>query len=114
MNKRALTVIEIEANGVPALQPIPATLISPDERREPVSLDGGDYLSKPETRRSAALCWFIDTLALAGAAMAGVYVGDWLDPSNVSGNRTDGKDETLPGQRGVAAARHDADGWPFD
>ena len=107
MNKRALTVIEIEALA-------PSTLISPDERREPVSLDGGDYLSKPETRRSAASCWFINTLALAGAAMAGVYVGDWLDPSNVSGNRTDGKDETSPGQRGVAAARHDADGWPFD
>ena len=106
MNKRALTVIEIEALA-------PSTLISPDERREPRSL-GGDYLSKPETRRSAALRWFIDTLALAGAAMAGVYVGDCLDPSNVSGKRTDGKDETSPGQRGVAAARHDADGWPFD
>jgi hypothetical protein len=38
----------------------------------------------------------------------------WLDPSNVSGNQTDGKDETSLGQRGVAAARHDADGWPFD
>ena len=104
MNKRALTVIEIEALA-------PSTLVSPDERREPVSLDGGDYLSKTETRGSAALCWFID-LALAGAAMAGVYVGDWLDPSNVSGKRTDGKDETSPGQRG-AATRHDADGWPF-
>jgi hypothetical protein len=79
-------VIEIEALA-------PSTLISPDERWEPVSLDGGDYLSKPETRRSAALRWFIDTLALAGAAMAGVYVGDWLDPSNVSGKRTDGKGE---------------------
>ena len=106
MNKRALTVIEIEALA-------PSTLVSPDEPREPVSLDGGDYLSKTETRGSAALCWFID-LALAGAAMAGVYVGDWLDPSNVSGKRTDGKDESSPGQRGVAAARHDADGWPFD
>ena len=107
MNKRALTVIEIEALA-------PSTLISPDERREPVSLDGGEYPSKPETRRRAALCSFIDTLAYAGAAMAGVYVGDCLDPSNVSGKRTDGKDETSPGQRGVAAARHDADGWPFD
>jgi hypothetical protein len=99
-------VIEIEALT-------PSTLISPDEQREPVSLDGGDHPSKPETRRSAALRSFVDTLALAGAAMAGVYVGDWLDPSNVSGNRTDGKDETSSGQRGVAAARHDADGWPF-
>ena len=107
MNKRALTAIEIEALAL-------STLISPDEQREPVSLDGGDYLSKPQTRRSATLRWFIDTLALAGAAMAGVHVGDRLDPSNVSGKRTDGKDETSPGQRGVAAARHDADGWPFD
>jgi hypothetical protein len=99
-------VIEIEALA-------PSTFISPDERREPVSLDGGDYLSRPETRRSAALRSFVDTLAFAGAAMAGVYLGDCLDPSNVSGNQTDGKDETSPGQRGVAAARHDADGWPF-
>jgi hypothetical protein len=83
------------------------------EFREPVSLDGGDYLSKPETRRSAALRSFIDTLAFAGAAMAGVYVGTWLDEPNVAGNQTDGKDETSPGQRGVAAARRDADGWPF-
>jgi hypothetical protein len=107
MKKQALTAIEIDALA-------PSTLTAPDERREPVSLDGGDYLSKPETRRSAASCWIIDTLALAGAAMAGVYVGDWLDPSNVSGNRTDGKNETSPGQRGVAAARHGPDGWPFD
>jgi hypothetical protein len=107
MNKRALTAIEIEVLD-------PSTLSAPDERCEPVSLDGGDYPSKPETRRRAALRGFIDTLAFAGAAMAGVYVGEWLDPSNVSGNRTDGKDETSPGQRGVAAARHDADGWPFD
>jgi hypothetical protein len=82
MNKRALTVIEIEALA-------PSTLTSPDERREPVSLHGGDYLSKSETRRSATLRWFIDTLALAGAAMAGVYVGDWLDPSNSNPNRVD-------------------------
>jgi hypothetical protein len=107
MNERALTAIEIEALAL-------STLISPDERRDPVSLDGGDYLSKPETRQSAALRWFIDTLALAGAAMAGIYVGDWLEPSNVSGRRTDRNDETSPGHRGVAAARHDADGWPFD
>jgi hypothetical protein len=73
VNKRALRAIEIEALA-------PSTLISPDERREPVSLDGGHYLSTAETRRSAALRWFIDTLALAGAAMAGVYVGDCLDP----------------------------------
>ena len=101
MKKRSLTAIEIDA------------LTAPDERREPVSLGGGGYPSKPETRRRAALRGFIDTLAFAGAAMAGVYVGDWLDEPNVSGNQTDGKDETSPGQRGVAAARHDADGWPF-
>ena len=107
MNKRALTVIEIEPLA-------PSTLISPDERREPVSLDGGDYLSKPETRRSAPLRGFIDTLAFAGAAMAGVNVGVWLDEPNVSGDQTSRKDETSPRQRGVATARHDPDGWPFD
>ena len=85
MNKRALTAIEIDALA-------PSTLTAPDERREPVSLDGGDYPSKPETRRRAALRWFIDTLALAGAAMAGVYVGVWLDPPNVSGDQTSRKD----------------------
>ena len=69
----------------------PSTLISPDERREPVSLDGGDYLSTPETRWSATLRWFIDTLALAGAAMAGVYAGDWLDEQDVPSDRPAGK-----------------------
>jgi hypothetical protein len=81
MNKRALTTIEIEALA-------PSTLTAPDERREPVSLDGEDFPSKPETRRRAALRWFIDTLARAGAGMAGVYVGVWLDPPNVSGDQT--------------------------
>jgi hypothetical protein len=28
------------------------------------------------------LSWFIEGLALAGGAMAGVYVGVWLDPLN--------------------------------
>jgi hypothetical protein len=65
----------------------PSTLIAPDERREPVSLDGGDYPSKPQTRGRAALRWFIDTLALAGGCMAGVYVGVWLDEPNVPTNR---------------------------
>jgi hypothetical protein len=95
--KQALTVIEIDALA-------PSTLTGADERRETVSLDDGDYLSKPETRQSAASRWFIDTLALAGCGMAGVYVGDWLDPSNVSGDQTGGKDETLSQQRGVATA----------
>jgi hypothetical protein len=107
MNKQALTAIEIDALA-------PSTLTAPDERREPVSLDGGDYHSKPETRRHAALRGFIDTLAFAGAAMAGVNVGVWLDEPNVSGDQTGRKDETSPRQRGVAATRHDADGWPFD
>jgi hypothetical protein len=84
MNKRALMVIEIEALA-------PSTLISPDERREPGALDSGDYLSTPETRQSAALRWFIDTLALAGTAMAGVYVGDWLDPPTTPATRPPGK-----------------------
>jgi hypothetical protein len=57
----------------------PSTLIAPDERWEPVSLDGRDCPSKQQTRRRAALHWFIDTLALAGAGMGGVYVGVWLD-----------------------------------
>ena len=82
MKKQVLSAIEIGALTL-------STLTAPDERREPVSLDGGDYLSKPETRRSAALCWFIDTLALAGAAMAGVYLGDWLDSPNSNPNPVD-------------------------
>ena len=85
MNKRALTTIEIEAFAL-------SSSTAPDERRQPVSHDGGDYPSKPETRPRAALRWLIDTLALAGAGMAGVYVGVWLDPSNVSGNQTSRKD----------------------
>jgi hypothetical protein len=74
----------------------PSTLIAPHEWREPVSLDGGDYPSKPQTRRRAALRWFIDTLALAGGGMAGVYVGVWLDEPNVPSNgpaRKDGEAE---------------------
>ena len=85
MNKRALTTIEIEAFAL-------SSSTAPDERRQPVSHDGGDDPSKPETRPRAALRWFIDTFALAGAGMAGVYVGVWLDPSNVSGNQTSRRD----------------------
>ena len=85
MNKRALTTIEIEAFAL-------SSSTAPDERRQPVSHDGGDYPSKPDTRPRAALRWLIDTLALAGAGMAGVYVGVWLDPSNVSGNQTSRRD----------------------
>ena len=39
----------------------------------------------------AALRWFIDTLALAGGGMAGVYVGVWLDEPNVPSKRPAGK-----------------------
>jgi hypothetical protein len=106
MNKQAPTAIEIEVLA-------PSTLSAPDERCEPVSLDSGDYPSKPETRGRAALRWFIDSFALASCGMAGVYVGVWLDEPNVPGGQISGIDETSSRQRGVAAARHDADGWPF-
>ena len=55
MKEQTPTAIEIEALAL-------STLISPDERQKPVSLDGGDYLSKPETRGRAALRWLIDRL----------------------------------------------------
>jgi hypothetical protein len=106
MKKQALTRIEIDALA-------PSTLTAPDERREPVSPDGRDYPSKPETRARAALRWFIESLALGGCGMAGIYVGVWLYEPNVPGDQTNGKDETSPRERGVAATRHDADGWPF-
>ena len=102
MKKQALTAIEIDA------------LTAPDERREPVSLGGGGYPSKPETRGRAALRWFIDSLALGGCGMAGIYVGVWLYEPNVSGDQTSRKDETSPRQRDVATTHHDPDGWPFD
>lgn len=60
------------------------------ERRQPVSEDGEAYPTKPKTLRRAALRWFIDTLAFAGAGMAGVY---WIDPSQVSGNQADLDDD---------------------
>jgi len=81
MNKHALTAIEIEALAL-------STLTVPVERGEPVSHDGGKCPSKPETRRRAALQWFIDTLAIAGAGMAGVHVDVWLDQSIVSDDQT--------------------------
>ena len=80
MKKQALTAIEIDV------------LTAPDERREPVSLDGGDYPSKPETRGCAALRWFIDSFALASCGMAGVYIGVWLDEPNVPGDQRDRRD----------------------
>ena len=107
MKKQALTRIEIDALA-------PSTLTAPDERREPVSPDGRDYPSKPETRGRAALRGLIHSFALASCSMAGVYIGVWLDEPNVSGDQTSRKDETSPRQRGVATAHHDPDGWPFD
>jgi hypothetical protein len=85
MNKRALATIEIEAFPL-------SSSTTPDEPRQPVSHDSGDDPSKPETRPRAALRWLIDSLAIAGAGMAGVYVGVWLDPSDVSGEQTGRKD----------------------
>jgi hypothetical protein len=105
MKKQAPTAIEIEM--------LAPSILSAPERCQPVSLDGGDYPSKPETRGRAALRWFIDSFALASCGMAGVYVGVWLDEPNVPGDQISGIDETSSRQRGVAAARHDADGWPF-
>ena len=105
MKKQVPTVIEIEM--------LAPSILSAPERCQPVSLDGGDYPSKPETRGRAALRWFIDSFALASCSMAGVYVRVWLDEPKVSGDQTSRKDETSPRQRGVATAHHDPDGWPF-
>jgi hypothetical protein len=63
-----------------------------DERPRPFSHDGEEHPAKQEIWQSAALRWLIDSLALAGAGMAGVYVSDLLDPPNVSGNQTRKKD----------------------
>jgi len=83
MNKQALKTIEIETIAL-------STSAALDELRS-VSEDSQAHPSKPETPRRAALRWFIDTLALAGAGMAGVYVGVWLDPANVSSDQTSRK-----------------------
>ena len=79
MKTQALTVIEIETFTL-------STSIAPDERRQPVSH------GKPETRPRKALRWLIDSLALAGAGMTGVYVSDLLDLSNLSRNQNGRKD----------------------
>jgi hypothetical protein len=86
MDKQALTTIEIEALAT-------STLTARDERRKAVSHDGGDSPSKPETRRRAALRWFIDAFALAGAGMAGVHVALWLDQPDVSGDEHQGRSD---------------------
>jgi hypothetical protein len=105
MKKQALTAIEIDA--------LAPSILSAPERCEPVSLDGGDYRSKSETRGRAVLRRIIESFALASCGMAGIYVGAWLDEPNIPGDQISGKDETSPRQRGVAPTRHDADGWPF-
>jgi hypothetical protein len=60
MKKQALTAIEIEALA-------PSNLTAPDEQWEPVSLDGEDYPSKPETRKGALRCTGLSTCWLSPA-----------------------------------------------
>lgn len=81
MKKQALTMIEIETLA-------PPTSVEFDER-QPFSGDSGADLSRPKTRRGMTLRWFIEGLAFAGSAMAGVYVGVWLDPPNFDPNSED-------------------------
>ena len=85
MNRRALTTIESETFAL-------SRPTAPDEQRQPVSHDGGDYPARRESQPCAALRWLIDSLALAGAGMAGVYLGVLLDLSDVSDERTSRKD----------------------
>jgi hypothetical protein len=73
MNKQVLAEIEIETFVASASAPL-------DEPGQPVSEDTGAYSSKRTTCGRSALGWFLDSFALAGCAMAGVYVGVWLDP----------------------------------
>ena len=83
MSKQALKAIEIEVLSRSTYAPASGAS---------QSLDRGDDPSKPETRGRAALRWFVGALAFAGAGMAGVYIGVWLDPPNVSGDQTGRKD----------------------
>lgn len=71
MKKQGLTTIGVETSAPSAAR---------DEPPRPDSEDSEAYAAKPEGRGRAALRWFIDTLALAGCGMAGVYVGVWLEP----------------------------------
>jgi hypothetical protein len=80
VKKQAFTTIEIETLA-------PATSVEFDER-QPLSEDSGADLSRPKTRQGMTLRWFIDGLAFAGA-MAGIYVGVWLDPPNFDPNSED-------------------------
>ena len=56
-----------------------ATLAEFERRRRPVSEDSGPSLSKPKVRRRITMRSFMESLAIAGCAMAGVYAGVWLD-----------------------------------
>jgi hypothetical protein len=81
VKKQALTTIEIETLA-------PAASAEFDER-QPLSEDSGADLSRPKARQGMALRWFIDGLAFAGGAMAGIYVGVWLDPLDCDPNSED-------------------------
>ena len=83
MKKQALTLIEIETLA-------PAISAEFDER-QPLYEDSGADLSGPKTGLGMTLRWFIEGLAFAGGAMAGVYVGAWLDPLNFDPNSDDTK-----------------------
>ena len=100
MKKQALTVIEIETFAL-------STSAVLDELRRPVSEDAGAYSSAPETRRRSALRWLIDSWALAGAGMAGVYVCDLLDPSHVPGNQ-EKQNHDEPRPKNIDASRRTA------
>lgn len=82
MKKQILTTTQIETLE-------PATSAEFDERRQPPSEDSRAYLSKPKTRQGATLGWIIDRLAVAGCAMAGVYVGAWLESAEFDPNSVD-------------------------
>jgi hypothetical protein len=82
MKKQALTRTEIETLA-------PGTSAAFDQWLQPVSEDDGVDRSEPKTRQRARLQWLIDTLALAGCAMAGVYVAAWLDTSDSDPNSVD-------------------------
>ncbi len=88
MKKQALTMTEIETLA-------PATLAEFDER-QPFSEDSGADLSRPKTRQGMTLRWLIEGLAFAGGAMAGVYVGVWLDPLNFDPNSEDTEPKEWP------------------
>jgi hypothetical protein len=80
MDTRAKTALDIEAAASPA--PLAALEANDRSERSPT----------PTAAGRAIVRWLIDSLAIAGAGMAGVYVGVLLDPSDVSSEQTDRKD----------------------